>query len=71
MPTHSINSDSIIRPRDTAQMLGIALSTLYKLISKQRFPAPEFRLSSRCVGWRASTIQQFIQSNSIQNFNKN
>lgn len=54
--------DHILRRQAVEQLVGLSRSTLYARIAAGEFPKP-VRLggaNSRSVGWRASTIQQWI-----------
>lgn len=42
-----------------AQQTGLQKSTLYSLIARGEFPRP-IRISARCVAWRKSEVQRWI-----------
>lgn len=50
---------AIIRPREAAAYLGIAKSTLYRMIERGDIPRP-IKLSAQVTGWRLSVLDQFI-----------
>ena len=54
--------DRLIRVKELRQMLGGAsLSTIYRWIAKGILPEPR-RISPRYIGWRASDIEDFLNS---------
>jgi prophage regulatory protein len=59
--THSqlVATDRILRLKDVLKIVGLARSTVYKLIQESRFPAP-LRLGCRAVGWPESSILQWL-----------
>jgi predicted DNA-binding transcriptional regulator AlpA len=48
--------------RQTADHAGIGTRTIWRLLSAGRFPKPDFRLGKRVVRWRASTIEEWMES---------
>jgi prophage regulatory protein len=54
-------TSTLMRLPNVIQMTGLARSTIYKLISDERFPAP-LKLSQRAVAWRMMDIEQWIAS---------
>ena len=56
------SNDRIMRPEQAAAKLGIkSRSPLYALVRAGRLPPP-IKLSSRVVGWRESTLNEFIDA---------
>lgn len=56
-------SDRILRRQEVQELVGLPRSTLYARIATGDFPRP-IRLggtNSRSVGWRESSIQQWIE----------
>ena len=54
--------DRLIRVKELRQMLGGAsLSTIYRWIFQRILPEPR-RISPRYIGWRASDIEDFLNS---------
>lgn len=51
----------IIRRHPLAEMLGISLSTLARMVRDQTFPAP-IRLSAQAVGWDMSEVESWLES---------
>lgn len=51
--------DYVVRIKQVMKMTGLGRSTIYKLRSEHKFPAP-IQLSDRAVGWRISAIEQWI-----------
>lgn len=47
-------------------MTGLARSTIFKLISDERFPAP-LKLTQRAIAWRLTDIEQWIASRAPTN----
>lgn len=61
-PSIPASPDRLIRVKELRQMLGGAsLSTIYRWIAKGILPEPR-RISPRYIGWRASDIEDFLNS---------
>lgn len=56
-----IYATMLMRLPKVIQMTGLARSTIYKLISDERFPPP-LKLTQRAVAWRLLDIEQWIAS---------
>jgi prophage regulatory protein len=54
-------SDALMRFDEVSGVVGLRRSAVYDRISRGLFPAP-VRLGLRCVRWRASDIQAFIDA---------
>jgi prophage regulatory protein len=52
---------SLLRLQQVLDRTGLARSTLYKLISKQDFPAP-IPLTGRAVAWDSQAVDSWIES---------
>lgn len=50
-----------LRLPSVVQMTGLGRSTIYKLSSQKRFPAP-VRLTARAVGWRRVDIERWSEA---------
>ena len=57
----SLDDVKLLRRSEVLQICGISKSTLYEMISQERFPAP-VRISQRAVGWRAGDIRAWLES---------
>lgn len=55
--------ERILRTKDVCSYLGISRSTLHSLRKSGEFPPP-IQLLRRGVGWRLSTVEQFLNSRS-------
>ena len=55
----------ILRQKDILALLGIGRATLSKWRNEGRFPEPK-RLGPRLLGWRASDIEAWIDSQEEQ-----
>lgn len=53
--------DRYIRIKELATMLGIGRSTIYRLISENKFPK-QIKLTERTSVWRLSTINEWVES---------
>ena len=51
--------DSIVRPTEMAQRLGVSRSTLWRMRRRAEFPEP-LRISAGAVGWREATIREWF-----------
>jgi len=54
--------DTLIRPQDLANRLGIGLSTLYDRMKKPDFPR-KVQISTQAVGFRESEIIDWMEAN--------
>jgi len=52
--------DRYIRIKELAVMLGIAKSTIYRLVKENKFPK-QIKLTERTSVWRLSVINQWIK----------
>lgn len=52
--------DRYIRIKELAVMLGIAKSTIYRLIKENKFPK-QIRLTERTSVWRLSVINKWVE----------
>ena len=53
--------DRVYRLGDVSALVGLSGSTIVRLRKLGSFPAP-IRLTGQSLGWKASEIQQWIQS---------
>lgn len=51
--------DPIQRVPAAARAIGVSPSLLHSMVKHGTFPPP-IRITSRCIGWKASTIQNWI-----------
>ena len=51
----------VLRRPEVEERVGLARSTLYKLIGQKEFPAP-LKLSANSVGWLEEDIEQWLAS---------
>ncbi len=61
-----LHATTLMRLPNVMQMTGLARSTIYKLISDERFPPP-LKLTQRAVAWRLMDIEQWIASRAPAN----
>lgn len=52
--------DRFIRMNELAPMLGLAQSTIYRLIKENKFPK-QIKLTERTVVWRLSVINKWVE----------
>lgn len=52
--------DRIVRQSEVAAIIGVSPVTLWRWRKKNEFPAPIKLGGGRMVGWRMSSIQQWI-----------
>ena len=57
-PTPVTTQDRIVRPRDTAKMLSISISSAWRMAKAKRLNA--VKISARATGFRLSEIQTVI-----------
>lgn len=53
--------ERLLRLPQVQNLTGFGKSSIYSGVKNGTFPAP-FRLSSRCVAWKLSTLQAWIDS---------
>jgi len=63
---HKLHATTLMRLPNVIRMTGLARSTIYKLISDERFPPP-LKLTQRAVAWRLMDIEQWIASRAPTN----
>jgi prophage regulatory protein len=51
----------LLRPADLAQMLGVGRVTVWRWSKLPDFPKT-IRLSERCIGWRLSDVEAWLES---------
>ena len=52
--------DRFIRMNELAPMLGLAKSSIYRLIKENKFPK-QIKLTERTVVWRLSVINKWVE----------
>jgi prophage regulatory protein len=57
-------SNRMLRMRDVVYLTGLSRSTIYKMISDERFPRP-VRLSERAVAWELAAIEEFLHTRNL------
>lgn len=57
--------DVCLRIKHVVAVTGLSRSTIYALISTDKFPKP-IRLSTRAVAWRSSVVQEWIKQREQQ-----
>ena len=58
-----MQGDRVLSRRQVADLLGISLPTLWRLVKRGDFPRP-FRISPGRVGWRARIVLQWLADRS-------
>jgi excisionase family DNA binding protein len=53
-----VNEDRLMNVNEVAEFLGLAVGTVYHLVSQKRLPC--LRLSARCLRFRKSDLNAFI-----------
>jgi len=51
----------ILKLPEVARLTGVGRSTIYLLMQKGHFPS-SVKLTERCVGWRSTDIDAWIES---------
>lgn len=54
-------SDRILRRPEVEAVTGLSTSTIYLMMSEERFPQP-VRLGKRAVGWPERSISEWLES---------
>jgi len=57
-------ADRILRDGEVCALTGISRTTRWRLIREGRFPKP-VRLTSTAIGWRASSVAQWIAEREV------
>ena len=55
--------ERFVDKRTLADRLGIHPRSLQRLIASHRFPAADLKLSTTCIRWRESTIENWLAEN--------
>jgi prophage regulatory protein len=50
----------VVRMSRLVDMIGLSRSTIWKLLSEDKFPTP-IRLGPRSIGWRIKDVEEWIQ----------
>lgn len=58
-------NDKFLRQKDVAQILGISTTTLWRYRNAGIISQP-IRLSDQVVGWRASTIEAWLEKKEME-----
>jgi excisionase family DNA binding protein len=58
------NKTRLMKIEEVAAILGLAVGTIYHLVSQRRLPC--VRLSKRCLRFRESDLERFIAEKSQQ-----
>jgi excisionase family DNA binding protein len=53
-----MNDDRLLHVREAAQFLGLAVGSLYRMVSEHRVPC--IHLSKRCLRFRRSDLEAWI-----------
>jgi excisionase family DNA binding protein len=54
----AVNEDRLMNVNEVAEFLGLAVGTVYHLVSQKRLPC--LRLSARCLRFRKSDLNAFL-----------
>jgi excisionase family DNA binding protein len=57
---NSTRAERLLTARESAQYLGLALGTLYHMVSEHRIPV--IHLSSRCIRFRLSDLERWLDA---------
>ena len=52
--------DKILRMPDIVSLTGLSRTTIYRKIKEGTFPT-QLHISDHCCGWRASTIERWME----------
>jgi prophage regulatory protein len=58
-PHHVQGGEQLLRLPQLRAALGISRATIYRYVNSGKLPPP-VKLSSRCVAWRASAINEWL-----------
>lgn len=58
-PQHVQGGEQLLRLPQLKAVLGISRATIYRYVDSGKLPPP-VKLSSRCVAWRASAINEWM-----------
>jgi prophage regulatory protein len=56
--------DKILRLPEVCDAVGVRRSAIYSMLRHGEFPAP-LRVSRQCIGWRESTIREWLDARPI------
>lgn len=58
---NAANTDQMLTRREVTSMVGVSCATIYRWMEEGTFPNP-IKFTARCVRWRQSEIQNWIDS---------
>lgn len=61
MAQKTLNSMGVLRPQAAANYIGVSLRTLYRLAENDPIFPPKIRFTARCVGFRKTDLDNYIQ----------
>jgi len=59
------NTVSILRLKQVESRIGLSRSSIYKMMSEDKFPKP-VSLGARAVGWIESSIDQWLENLAVK-----
>jgi prophage regulatory protein len=59
--TGASDAPPFLRMRAVTRMTGLGRSTIYRLVSQDKFPSP-VRLANRAVAWRRSDLERWSEA---------
>ena len=57
----ALGADSMLRIKTVIELSGLSRSSIYSYIKDGKFP-PQCKIGERAIGWRASTIFEWIST---------
>lgn len=61
MKQQELSEKQVLRSFDVQKLTGLSRTTLWRLSRLGDFPTP-IKLSTRCVGWRRTEIEQWLDN---------
>ena len=56
--------ERLLRVKDTAKLIGVSRSTVYRMVDDGQFPQP-IRIGTRASRWRLSEVMQWMESRPV------
>lgn len=59
------NLDPVLRPKEVAAMLGVSVTTLWRMEEEDEDFPPRVQLTERRCGWRLSSLDEYIDKKTV------
>jgi predicted DNA-binding transcriptional regulator AlpA len=60
VPTTRAACEQLLRKPSVANVIGVGVRTLERMVSAREFPSADIKMGPRLLLWRAATVQSWI-----------